>query len=245
MNSGANHTDINVNPQIHFWPYAIGAITIGILISVAMVQPMLPGMVQSIIGEEKYIYWFLSRSTAIVSYLTLWISIFLGILLSTRISKLFPGAYTANDLHLFLSVFGLTLGVFHGLIIIGDPFIQPKLMNIFVPFMFNEYRPFWVGLGQMGLMLWFALVISYYLKKRIGYKAWRMIHYLGFISFLLVFIHGIFSGSDTNSIWASLIYWITGGSILFLTIYRFLSSDTSKTSPSITGTVNSRMNVET
>ena len=160
MNSGSYNTEKNENSQILFWPVVISSIIIGILFSFFAVQNMLPGMVQSIIGEEKYIYWFLSRSTAVISYLILWVSIFLGILLSTRVSKLFPGAYTANDLHLFLSLLGLTIGLFHGLIIIGDPFIQPKLMNIIIPFTFNEYRPFWVGMGQIGLILWCALVIS-------------------------------------------------------------------------------------
>lgn len=230
MNSESKLPEISGNSPIYILSLASGALLLGLLISLLIIRPMLPGMVQSIIGDEKFIFWFLSRSTAVIAYLTLWISILLGVLLSTKLSKFFPGAFTANDLHLFLSLLGLTLGVFHGVIILGDRFIQAKLINILIPFTFIEYRPFWVGFGQMALILWSVLVISYYLKKRIGYKTWRLIHYLGFLAYVVILIHGVFSGSDTNTIWATSIYWITGGSTLFLSIYRILSRDPRKIS---------------
>ncbi|MFM8322336.1 MAG: hypothetical protein ACKOC5_15585, partial [Chloroflexota bacterium] len=40
----------------------------------------------------------------------------------------------------------------------------------------------------------------------------------------LALAHGIYSGSDSASAWARWIYWASGGSLLFLLIYRILVS---------------------
>ena len=47
-----------------------------------------------------------------------------------------------------------------------------------------------------------------------------MIHTLSFAGFVLALVHGIFSGSDSGSWWASAMYWLAGLSTLALTVYR-------------------------
>jgi DNA-binding winged helix-turn-helix (wHTH) protein len=58
------------------------------------------------------------------------------------------------------------------------------------------------------------------MRSRIGPRWWRRIHYLSFAAFLLTLAHGVLAGSDTSTIWAQLLYVISGGSLLGLTIYR-------------------------
>jgi hypothetical protein len=48
------------------------------------------------------------------------------------------------------------------------------------------------------------------------------VHGLSFAAFLLVPFHGGLSGTDTAAAWAAWLYWITGGSVLFLSLYRGL-----------------------
>jgi cytochrome b561 len=61
-------------------------------------------------------------------------------------------------------------------------------------------------------------------RPLIGRAGWRLIHFLSFVIFGLVLLHGVQSGSDTGSIWAQFLYWLSGTSLLFLTIYRVLAS---------------------
>ena len=86
----------------------------------------------------------------------------------------------------------------------------------------NNYRPLEVGLGQIGFYLWLILVGTFYIRKQIGTKAWRAIHFASFLMFLFAMVHGITSGTDTSAGWMQMIYWVSGASLVFLTIYRIL-----------------------
>jgi DMSO/TMAO reductase YedYZ heme-binding membrane subunit len=57
-----------------------------------------------------------------------------------------------------------------------------------------------------------------------GRRAWRLVHALSFVVFALALAHGVMSGSDSDAVWARAIYWASGGSVLFLTIYRVLAA---------------------
>ena len=57
---------------------------------------------------------------------------------------------------------------------------------------------------------------------RIGTKTWRWIHFSGFLTFAMVMVHGVASGTDSHTLWASLMYWVAGGSLLLLLYYRIL-----------------------
>lgn len=48
--------------------------------------------------------------------------------------------------------------------------------------------------------------------------------FLGFAVFALALVHGLWSGSDSASDLARAIYWASGGSVLFLTVYRVLAA---------------------
>jgi predicted ferric reductase len=91
-----------------------------------------------------------------------------------------------------------------------------------VPFANQSYEPVYVGLGQVAFYTWILLVGSFYLRKQIGGKAWRWIHFISFLTFALVFVHGFLSGSDSQAAWASMMYWLAGGSLLFLLFYRIM-----------------------
>ena len=64
------------------------------------------------------------------------------------------------------------------------------------------------------------VTISSYIRRWIGPRSWRLIHYLSYLAFALALGHGIFSGSDTGTGWATAIYAASGLSLLGLTAYR-------------------------
>jgi predicted ferric reductase len=145
-----------------------------------------------------------------------------GLVITNRLARLWPGGPAAVDLHQYVSLLGLGFGLFHATILIGDQYIKLDLLRVLVPFAAQSYRPVWVGLGQIGFYIWGLLVGSFYLRKRIGTKTWRWIHFSSFLTFALVMVHGIASGTDSRTFWASAMYWAAGGSLLFLLYYRIL-----------------------
>ncbi len=102
----------------------------------------------------------------------------------------------------------LVAGIFlliHIISVLLDTFIQFSLAGILIPLV-STYRPVWLSLGIVAMYLGVALAISSYLKRFIGYRAWRTMHYAGFAVWLLALIHGITTGSDTRAPWATAIY---------------------------------------
>jgi hypothetical protein len=191
----------------------------------AVILPsQLPGLAASLLGPEPTAYWYLSRSTAFVAYGLLWLAMALGLTMTNRLARLWPGGPVVFDLHEHASILGLAFGLFHALILLGDRYASYSLAQILIPFASGGALTGWVGLGQVGLYLMGIVGLSFYVRPLIGRAGWRLIHFLSFATFGLALLHGVMSGSDTGTPWAQAIYWLSGGSLLFLTVYRVLMS---------------------
>lgn len=205
----------------------LGAV-LGAFAAVVVLPTWLPGLSTSLLGVEPKAYWYLARSSAMVSYGLLWLAMLFGLLMTNRLARVWPGGPTAFDLHQHTSLLGLAFALFHGLILLGDAYIQATLAQLLIPFAYQGFKPLWVGLGQLALYGLALVGLSFYVKDRIGRTAWRLIHVLSFAVFGLVLAHGIWSGSDSGVLWVRSIYWISGASLLFLTIYRLLVARQSR-----------------
>jgi hypothetical protein len=56
-----------------------------------------------------------------------------------------------------------------------------------------------VALGVVALYSLVIVVGSFYVKKHIGQKAWRLIHFVSLGVFLASLVHGITAGTDTQT----------------------------------------------
>lgn len=195
----------------------------GALLAVSL-PTLLPGLAASLLGPEPKAYWYLSRSTAFVAYALLCLAMTLGLMMTNKLARLWPGGPLAFDLHEHASILGLAFGLFHALILLGDRYASYSLAQLLVPFASGGDLAGWVGLGQVGLYLMGIVGLSFYVRPLIGRAGWRLIHFLSFVIFGLALLHGVMSGSDSGAPWAQALYWLSGGSLLFLTVYRVLAS---------------------
>jgi predicted ferric reductase len=154
----------------------------------------------------------------------MWLSMALGISISNKLARLWPGGPLAFELHQYLSLLGLNLALFHALILLGDRYIQYSLSQVLVPFQSTAYEPLWVGLGQLAFYALIVISLSFYVRKRIGHKLWRWLHFLTFGAFAMALLHGITSGSDSSSLLVQAAYVASGASLLFLSIYRVVGA---------------------
>lgn len=221
VNSSEPEYESSVNIQ-SFVMFLV-AMTVGLLIAVLILPTWLPNMAFSLGGDSPKAYWYLSRATAFVSLSLLWLSMALGLGITNKMARLWPGAPAAFALHEYVSLLGLAFAVFHAVVILGDHYINFTLLQLIIPFSTVDYRPFWVGIGQVAFYTWVILAISFYIRPVIGQKSWRFLHYGSFGMYLLGIFHGLFSGTDTSAGWAQNYYWISAGSLLFLLTYRILA----------------------
>jgi predicted ferric reductase len=199
------------------------AITLGLLVAVLILPSWLPNMSFSLGGDAPKAYWYISRATAFVSLTLLWLSMALGLGITNKMARLWPGAPAAFALHEYVSLLGLAFAAFHAIVILGDHYINFTLLQLFVPFSTVDYRPFWVGIGQVAFYTWAILALTFYIRPIIGQKSWRFLHYGSFGMYLMGIFHGLFTGTDASAGWAQNYYWISAGSLLFLLMYRILA----------------------
>lgn len=198
------------------------AFVVGAAATIATLPLWLPNLANSMLSIEPKAFWYLSRASAMVAYVLLWLSMIMGLLMTNRLARTWPGVAQALDLHQHVGLLGLAFSLFHVLILLGDQYIGYTLRQLFTPFASTAYHPIAVGLGQIGLYIMGPVILSFYVRRWIGQRAWRAVHFLSFALFLLALGHGLLSGSDSGVAWIQDLYWISGGSVLFLTVYRVL-----------------------
>ena len=219
----SNHKDFDsVEPQVPLgtallilFGTAVGTITV-----IAAVQTWLPAMGLSLAGTLPQAYWDLARSAGIAAYLLMWLSVMFGLIITNRMARVWPGGPLAVDLHQFSSLLGLGMAVFHGLILLGDQYIKYTLPQILIPFASVNYKVVWVGLGQLAFYLLIPITFSFYIRRQIGASVWRAIHYVSFIAFSMVTVHGLLAGSDATNPVVLGMYGMTGLSVVLMTLYR-------------------------
>jgi predicted ferric reductase len=200
------------------------AIALGALAAFVILPAWAPHVVQTLVGSQPKAYWYLSRGSAFAALGLLWVSMIFGLLITDKISRSWPGAPVAFAIHEFVSLLGLVFAMFHALILLGDHYINYQLAQILMPFGSVNYHPIWVGVGQIGFYSWAIISATFYVRQWIGPKTWKFIHYASFFNFLIAMMHGLASGTDTSTPWAQGVYWVLGGSVLFLTVYRIIAS---------------------
>ena len=90
--------------------------------------------------------------------------------------------------------------VLHILTSVLDSYAPISLTASVIPFV-SSYRPFWLGLGAVSFDLLLAVSISSWLRRRIGHRTWRNIHWLAYASWPVALLHGFGTGSDVKSGW--------------------------------------------
>jgi predicted ferric reductase len=197
---------------------------VGALLAVLLVPVLVPGLAGSLAGPSPKGYWYLSRAAGLAAYLLLWLSVVLGLLVSSKLSRLWPGGPTAVDLHQFSSVLGLAFSLFHALILLGDRYIRLDLAQLVLPFGAAPYRPLETGLGQLAFYLGVLVAFSFYVRRFIGYRVWRLLHHASFATYLLATLHGLTAGTDSLQPAVLAIYGSTTLSTYFLLVYRLLTA---------------------
>ncbi len=168
-------------------------------------------------------YWYLARTSALIGYFFVWLSMIWGLLLSTKIVKSRVSPALTFSTHEFLSLMGLGFALFHTFILLGDNYLNFSLVDVLLPF-HATFKPGLVGVGIISLYLYALLTASFYVRKRIGRKLWRTLHYATFVLYIMVTAHGLLIGTDSALTVVRTMYLSAAASVLFLVYYRILTT---------------------
>ncbi|MCC6526488.1 MAG: hypothetical protein IT373_27820 [Polyangiaceae bacterium] len=142
------------------------------------------------------VFWTMSRAAGLLAYALLTTSVVFGLVLSTGLLDGRVSRARSLDVHRAVSTAGLGLLAWHALALLGDRHVAFGPLALAVPFV-SSYRPLAVAAGIVagyGVALVYA---SFSLRKVIGPRAFRWVHYASFAAYGLATAHAIFAGSDT------------------------------------------------
>jgi predicted ferric reductase len=143
-----------------------------------------------------------------------------GLVLKSRPTRrLRPASVT--EVHKTLAVTGLGALALHGTALVLDSTVKVTPAALLVPGLVS-YRPLPVALGVVGGWLFGLVTVSFWLRKRIGVKAWRRLHWFTYALFLLATLHGVLAGTDTTRAWTRDLYLGALGAVVAATAWRVL-----------------------
>jgi hypothetical protein len=84
----------------------------------------------------------------------------------------------------------------------------------------------WLGLGTIASDLLVALVLTSLVRRRLGYRVWRGVHWFAYACWPVALMHGIGAGSDTKSTWMLVLTLACVVSVLIALAARLVAPDT-------------------
>lgn len=156
--------------------------------------------------------WLLTRATGAVSLVLLTATFALGIAdVSRWRSRRWP-RFAVDALHRNVSLLAVAFVAAHVLTTLLDRFVSIGVVAAFVPFA-GSYRPFWLGLGALALDVLVALIATSLLRRRIGLRAWRAVHWAAYACWPVALLHALGTGSDASRPWMVALAIVCGATI--------------------------------
>jgi len=173
---------------------------------------------------QSHGWWIASRASGLLALVLVTISVGIGLMMAGKVMRR-PGlSRKLIAIHEHTAVAGIVAIAVHGITLLGDPWLNPGIGGIAVPFTMG-FRPLFTGLGIVAGYLAALLGLSFYFRKRIGAKLWRKAHRATVVVWALGLIHAFGAGSDASAPWFRWWVLLTTPPIAGLFIYRVMAGN--------------------
>ena len=166
-------------------------------------------------------FWILARASGLTAYVLLTLSVLWGIVVKSRPFGNRFGQAAVVDTHRTLAALGLGALVIHTTSLVLDKTVRMPVQALFIPGL-SPYRHYSVAIGVLTAELMIVVYASFSMRKRIGFKNWRRLHWITYALFAGGTAHGLLSGSDSGRTWALAIYICAVASVAAATTWRAL-----------------------
>jgi methionine sulfoxide reductase heme-binding subunit len=164
--------------------------------------------------------WIVARAAGLVALALLTLSTWLGLAMSTRIL----GVRRQKSLlswHRTLVWTALSMLVLHAGALLLDPVLHFGLPAVLVPFA-AAWHPGAVAMGVVAGWLSLMLAVSFRMRRRLGQRTWRLLHYASFAAFGLALFHALSTGTDLIGIRGQVVAVVALAPVLWLGFLRIL-----------------------
>jgi methionine sulfoxide reductase heme-binding subunit len=170
---------------------------------------------------QSHGWWIASRASGLLALALVTISVGIGLTMSGKLMRR-PGlSRKLMAVHEQTALAGLIAIAVHGITLLGDPWLNPGIAGLTVPFSMT-FKPIFTGLGVIAGYLAALLGLSYYARRRIGARLWRKAHRATVVVYALGLVHAFGAGSDASAPWFRWWALLTTPPIVVLFAHRVL-----------------------
>jgi predicted ferric reductase len=142
--------------------------------------------------------WLLIRGSGIVAFALLTAAVIWGLLVSSKLLGRLVKAKTLTWFHESLGIGAVLATLVHVAVLSVHDFLDFTWLEILVPGL-SDWRPLAMAMGACAFYGLVVVSTSFYVKRWIGQKAWRAIHFASIGVFIASLLHGIWTGTDTRA----------------------------------------------
>jgi methionine sulfoxide reductase heme-binding subunit len=170
-------------------------------------------------GIDDPTLWYVTRGAAATAYLLLTAVMAFGIILSFRGLEGLMRGWRVYDLHQVLTLLLFGFVGLHLVTLYLDPFEPFSLLKLVWPFA-ETYRPLGTALGVLTLYLLVLVALSSWARRLLSARLWHLLHLVSYVAFVLVTIHGLLTGVDSQTPWMLGVYTGSSALVVLLTLGR-------------------------
>lgn len=144
--------------------------------------------------------WYFGRGSGVTALVLFTLVMVLGVVV--RAGRPLPGLprFAVQAVHRTTSLTAVAFLALHITSLLFDPYSQLRLIDTIVPFL-GSYRPVWQGLGTLAVDLVLVLVVSSLLRRHLGVRAWRVLHWAAYLCWPVAIAHAVGNGTDGTTGW--------------------------------------------
>jgi len=168
--------------------------------------------------------WMVIRGSGVVAFSLLAISVIWGLALTTKVLGSLAKAKPLTWFHESLAVGAVLATIVHMVALSIHDYIPFGWADILIPGR-SGWRPVAVAFGVVGFYGLTLISVSFYLKRWIGQRMWRALHFGSFGVFVAIVFHGILAGTDSSEPWMMALYLGSSAAVAALLIVRLTRQD--------------------
>ena len=165
--------------------------------------------------------WFVSRASGLALLVLFSAVVVLGVAARLGSAPRRWPKFAVPEVHRTLALFAVAFLVLHVLTAILDPFVTIGWAATVLPFT-SGYRTLAIGLGTLAVDLGGAVLLTSLARARLGYRAWRAVHWLAYLAWPVAFLHSLTAGGDLGLWWVALIEYGSAAAVATAILARIL-----------------------
>lgn len=163
--------------------------------------------------------WMIIRGSGIAAFAALSAATIWGLLVSSKLLGKLVKAKPLTWFHESLGIVALLATGVHIVVLSMHDYLEFTWTEILIPGA-SDWRSGAVTFGVVSFYGLAIVVTSFYIKKHIGQRTWRVIHFGSLGVFLASLIHGVSAGTDTRSALMIGLYLGSAGVVALLILAR-------------------------